>query len=410
MPFQIVSGTGAISSPGVYSNGTSANGAAPDTWWDALEQALIASGAGHVLRIILNRLGHASSDTPSAVATFVQSGGVYIDWCDWPWYGGGGFQLGQTEGFYTFNQQGLGGRLIPLHANNPGGFLGIGGGALPFPFDWTTEPWSGLVDPSTYPYNRGLITFTADQTRGIVSQAPWVEVNYASGGFLNHIYVYSTLRVPSGSGNGSYFYAAVSPDFLGNATTNAVPADVYSAFILGQLGFSVPSGSSGITPSASHASTGAPAPGLPTMASCQGQVFSLNDEGQSLACVKTIQARLDTLIGARLAVDGYYGPLTTAAVKTFQSRQGIAVDGITGPETWGKLENPSSGPAQAATATSAEQQQAAGTTVGPTTGSGASSLPPASSHLILGLPAGEVEIGGAVIAAGLLALLLLNRG
>lgn len=41
--------------------------------------------------------------------------------------------------------------------------------------------------------------------------------------------------------------------------------------------------------------------------------------------------------GQTLAVDGTYGPKTTAAVSAFQTSQGLAADGLVGPKTWGKL-------------------------------------------------------------------------
>ncbi|WP_328726147.1 D-Ala-D-Ala carboxypeptidase family metallohydrolase [Streptomyces sp. NBC_00259] len=41
--------------------------------------------------------------------------------------------------------------------------------------------------------------------------------------------------------------------------------------------------------------------------------------------------------GAVLAIDGDYGPATTAAVKRFQSAYGLAADGVAGPGTFNKL-------------------------------------------------------------------------
>ena len=49
--------------------------------------------------------------------------------------------------------------------------------------------------------------------------------------------------------------------------------------------------------------------------------------------VKWIQETLNSLQGSNLTVDGILGPLTRAAVMTFQRSWGITVDGVVGPET-----------------------------------------------------------------------------
>lgn len=52
--------------------------------------------------------------------------------------------------------------------------------------------------------------------------------------------------------------------------------------------------------------------------------------------VRSLQYLLDAH-GARLSVDGIFGPLTRAAVVSFQSSRHLTVDGTVGPQTWGAL-------------------------------------------------------------------------
>ncbi|MFL0248582.1 peptidoglycan-binding domain-containing protein [Candidatus Clostridium stratigraminis] len=52
--------------------------------------------------------------------------------------------------------------------------------------------------------------------------------------------------------------------------------------------------------------------------------------------VKYLQTNLNKL-GYKLAVDGIFGKLTLAAVKDFQKKNALVVDGIAGPKTFGKL-------------------------------------------------------------------------
>jgi hypothetical protein len=59
-------------------------------------------------------------------------------------------------------------------------------------------------------------------------------------------------------------------------------------------------------------------------------------EGMTGPGVKTMQTALNKH-GARLAVDGVFGPATKAAVVAFQHAQHLTADGICGPLTWVRL-------------------------------------------------------------------------
>ena len=61
-------------------------------------------------------------------------------------------------------------------------------------------------------------------------------------------------------------------------------------------------------------------------------VFSDYAVGSTGAGVSDLQSKLNS-VGYSLAVDGNYGAATQAAVRDFQSKQGISVDGIAGPQT-----------------------------------------------------------------------------
>lgn len=59
-------------------------------------------------------------------------------------------------------------------------------------------------------------------------------------------------------------------------------------------------------------------------------------QGSTGDAVKALQRELNAH-GQNLTVDGDFGSLTTAAVRSFQSSKGIGVDGVAGPQTWNTL-------------------------------------------------------------------------
>jgi peptidoglycan hydrolase-like protein with peptidoglycan-binding domain len=60
-------------------------------------------------------------------------------------------------------------------------------------------------------------------------------------------------------------------------------------------------------------------------------------EGSKGVAVRGLQRRLiDAGLGVD-EIDGHFGPQTEAAVRAFQERSGLEVDGIVGPQTWEHL-------------------------------------------------------------------------
>ena len=64
--------------------------------------------------------------------------------------------------------------------------------------------------------------------------------------------------------------------------------------------------------------------------------WPLEQEGSTGENVRSVQYLLNDH-GSALAVDGDFGPLTSAAVRAFQASHGLGVDGIVGNQTWPAL-------------------------------------------------------------------------
>jgi len=67
-------------------------------------------------------------------------------------------------------------------------------------------------------------------------------------------------------------------------------------------------------------------------------IYGSNTENKLILCVKDLQNLLNKY-GYRLAVDGLVGNATLNAIRDFQSKNGLAVDGIAGTNTMNKLKN-----------------------------------------------------------------------
>ena len=76
--------------------------------------------------------------------------------------------------------------------------------------------------------------------------------------------------------------------------------------------------------------------------------------------VRTLQSSLNAK-GASINVDGRFGPATSRAVRSFQSAQGLAVDGVVGRATWAALGSaPAPAPAKSSASTPAPAPSASG--------------------------------------------------
>jgi subtilisin family serine protease len=74
-----------------------------------------------------------------------------------------------------------------------------------------------------------------------------------------------------------------------------------------------------------------------TGADASEATFAEVDTRKSQAYIRWIQTSLDQIDAAGLVVDGVQGPLTTAAIRSFQTRHALDIDGDVGPQTEAEL-------------------------------------------------------------------------
>ena len=66
------------------------------------------------------------------------------------------------------------------------------------------------------------------------------------------------------------------------------------------------------------------------------RIFRLGDEGTEVLDIQQRLVSLDVRIDPS-ELEGRFGPSTDAAVRDFQARRNLRVDGLVGPDTWGQL-------------------------------------------------------------------------
>ncbi|HEU4324626.1 MAG TPA: peptidoglycan-binding domain-containing protein [Roseiflexaceae bacterium] len=96
------------------------------------------------------------------------------------------------------------------------------------------------------------------------------------------------------------------------------------------------------------APTTTPAASSPQPGGVLTRTLTLQDPPLNGEDVRSVQQRLlDLGYGLVGDTDGLYGPQTEAAVRVFQLLNGLEVDGVLGPETWARLNDPGATPAEA---------------------------------------------------------------
>lgn len=185
----------------------------------------------------------------------------------------------------------------------------------------TTEGWAGATD-----FNTAGVKSYLSLADGLAA----TKATLTNGLYGSVISAFAFQKPATDSG------AAIDASPWGTVNVVGVVADVVAdrtAY------YSAPIGGSTEAPAAPAPSTPAPVadptpvPEAPPTPGFRFPELSISLESQKLTAVKALQAALVSVWGYTIAIDGLYGPVTEGAVKAFQRSQGLAVDGIAGPQT-----------------------------------------------------------------------------
>lgn len=171
----------------------------------------------------------------------------------------------------------------------------------------TTQPEPGTSD-FNYAHVKNYPTFN----EGVAAT-----IQTLTNGFYPTVLAY--LHDPNSTADQILNAVAASPWGTGRAGLNALAG--VRANVLAAAAVEVP----GSTAPPAPEPVPVPRPDLPVLR-----------EGNTGFPVVVLQRLLNSN-GAGLHTDGIFGPLTLAAVRSFQASEGITVDGIVGPITWGQL-------------------------------------------------------------------------
>ena len=192
---------------------------------------------------------------------------------------------------------------------------------------------------------------TPGSNPGVADAQAFVTRYKALGGTIVLNYLPHWYWNQIGSPNLSWFagqgLVLVSSDYMGY--TDSGPGwNGYGGMVVGVWQYSATTSFNGFHPVDFNAYKGSQAEFISLV---HGVTVSVKPEslilnpGDSGPAVVYAQQRLN-VHGAKLAVDGSFGPSTTAAVKTFQTASKLTADGSIGPNTWTALDkSPTSGPA-----------------------------------------------------------------